>query len=558
MQKIQAQKTFSRGIAMGPIHRLERQELAPLNTPAFRGVEAEGLAYEQAVAELTAQLADVAADNEIFAGHLAIAGDPMLAEAVKSKIESEMSAAEAVDSAIEELAAIFAAMDDPYLREREADVRDVGQRLSGILRGHDDSHLYQIDEPSVIIARDLLPSDTARLPREKVLGFLTELGGVTSHVAIISKSLGIPALVGVTGLMEASAEAKAVAFDAATGEIVIDPDEQEQERFRERQEAFAMQEAAYREAAEKPAITLDGRSLKVYANLGSGADIAAAAEFRPDGIGLFRTEFLFMDGQDWPSEEKQYSVYKEALESVEGREMILRTLDIGGDKALPYYHFPEEENPFLGWRAIRFCLDRREIFKTQLKAALRAAVHGELKLMYPMLISLAEIREAKALLREAADELEATGMPYAIPPQGIMIETPAAVMMADELAREVDFFSIGTNDLTQYILACDRGNPKLSELYNPLDPAILRAIKQVIDAGHRAGIEVGMCGEFAGRSDVTEVLLGFGLDEFSMAAGDMALIKKRLQELSFQEAQKLAEQILELTTAAEVEARLKA
>ncbi|MDO5733583.1 MAG: phosphoenolpyruvate--protein phosphotransferase [Eubacteriales bacterium] len=558
MKELSAAKTFTRGIAIGPIFRLEKTDLKIEQSKA-EDPSREWKRFEQAVAKLADELLALAEENPIFAGHLAIANDPMLADQVKGKIEQGASAEQATHDAVKEIREVFAAMEDEYLREREDDVRDIGERLILTLQGKSGNPFEDLKEPSIILAQDLLPSDTAKLPLQLVLGFITAAGGVTSHVAIMSKSLGVPALVGVSEILEASKDAKTLAFNAASGEILIDPDAATEERYRQLREDFLAAEEELKSAAAKPALTTDGKLLKVYANLGSLADLDLALPFKPEGVGLFRSEFLFMNSANWPSEDEQFEVYKSAITALNGGELILRTLDIGGDKALPYYSFPVEENPFLGWRAIRFCLDREEMFKTQLKAALRASAFGDLKIMYPMIVSPGEFRRAKALCEAAQAELKAAGIDFdPETPQGIMVETPAAVLMAEELAQEVDFFSIGTNDLTQYVLACDRGNNKLAELYNPLNPAVLRAIYKTIKAANEAGIEVGMCGEFAGRPEVTELLLGFGLDEFSMSAGDMAVIKNRLQQLNYAEAKAFALEVLRLSTIEEVEAALKA
>ncbi len=549
MKQIQAPKTFTRGLAFGPVFLLQKQAFVPSEEPS-QGVAEEQARYDEALGKVATDLMLLAEDNPIFMGHFAISQDPMLQDAVKRNLNLGKNAEQAVATATDELREMFRSLDDAYLKEREDDVRDIGERILAALQGRSIDPFAALDEPSVIVARDLLPSDTAKLPRDLVLGFITEEGGVTSHVAIMSKSLGLPALVGVPGILDAAKAAEVLAFDAATGEIIFDPDAEVAKAFEAKQQAFEEQEKRLAEAAKKPATTEDGRTVKVYANLGSLDDLELAQPYEPDGVGLFRSEFLFMNSNNWPGEDEQYSVYKKALQGLDGGELILRTLDIGGDKDLPYYDFPAEENPFLGWRAVRFCLARTDIFKTQLRAALRASAHGELRIMYPMIVSVAEVNKCKALLEECKEELKAEGKDFNPDvPQGIMVETPAAFIMGEELAKEVDFFSIGTNDLTQYVLAADRGNAALKDLYDTLNPAVLRAIKMTIDRGHSAGIEVGMCGEFAGRADVTELLLGMGLDEFSMAAPDMALIKDNVQHLNYEEAKKFADEILQLDSA---------
>jgi phosphotransferase system enzyme I (PtsI) len=404
----------------------------------------------------------------------------------------------------------------------------------------------------VIVAEDLAPSDTANLSLELVKGFITEKGGITSHVSIMARSLGIPALVGVSGILQTVKPGMLIAMNAQSGQVILDPDEATQALFAEKQKAFEIRMKQLEETSTLPAVTTDGHKVKVYANVGSVQDIRNALPYHVNGIGLFRSEFLFMESNHFPTEEEQFSTYKEAILTL-GHEIIVRTLDIGGDKGLSYFEFPVEENPFLGYRAIRLCLDRTDVFKTQLRAILRASQFGPLRIMIPMIISVEELEAAKAIIQTCKDELTAEGLAFDEKIQvGIMIETPAAVLMAPDLASRCDFFSIGTNDLTQYILAVDRGNQRISHLYDSCNPAVLRAVKQVIDAGHAAGIEVGMCGEFASDLTVTEFLLGLGLDEFSMAAGETPIVKEKIRTLSYAESQKKTRKIIAASSTAQV------
>ena len=496
--------------------------------------------------------------DEIFAAHLELVQDPSIAEEVAAAITDEGKNAEwAVEDVIASYAALFDQMEDEYMRARGADICDIGKRLLLKLKGLDDNRLSGIRQSCIIIAKDLTPSDTANMDLTLVSGFITEEGGVTSHVAIMAKSMGIPALVGVSGILEAVQDGDFIAMDATSGEIVVSPDAQTLTRYRTALEQQAQYQALLKTAVGLPAQTKDGREVALYANVGGLVDIDRALECGAMGVGLFRTEFLYMENTHFPTEEEQYAVYAEAARRMGERELIVRTLDIGGDKQLPYFTFDAEENPFLGYRAIRLCLGDHAMFKTQLRALLRAAACGNLRIMYPMMVCMEELNEAQALLAECKAELRAEGATFNENVKvGMMIETPASVLMADRFARHVDFFSIGTNDLTQYVLATDRGNRKLSYLYDTFRPAVLRAIQTTISAGHAAGIPVGMCGEFAGDPKAFPLLLGMGLDEFSVSAARIPELKLRLQSLTAADAQQLAQKALACDTTAEVMARL--
>lgn len=472
---------------------------------------------------------------------------------VLTKIKDEKQNVElAVENAIAELSAMMAEIDDAYMQERAVDIKDVGARLMSALQGKEFAGLDHIQKEVIIIADDLTPSDTSSMNFDYVKGFITEKGGVTSHVSIIARSLGLPALVGAGTILDNVETGDQILFDATSGDIYINPDQQTRDNLLEKSKADAELKAQIEAKIDLPVITEDGKTLKVYANVGSAEEIKQAIKYKIDGVGLFRTEFLFMDNTDFPSEDEQFYAYKDAVEALNG-ELIIRTLDIGGDKALPYFEFDYEENPFLGWRAVRMCLDKSDIFKTQLKALLRAALYGSIKIMIPMIISVNEVNQVKELVSECKAELKEAGVGYADNvPIGIMIETPAAVMMADALAEIVDFFSIGTNDLTQYILAVDRGNKRIGHLYDTYNPAVLRAINQVIKAANNAGIEVGMCGEFASDANITEVLLGFGMDEYSMAVSETPIIKEKIRNLNYEKAQELANKVLACSTTEEV------
>jgi len=386
-----------------------------------------------------------------------------------------------------------------------------------------------------------------------VLGFLTEIGGVTSHVSIIAKNMGIPCLVGIEGLMSAVETGDTIVMDASAGDIFINPEAECIAKYEVLQKAFIEEQERLESLSTLPCVTTDGKEFELCANVGNIEEIQQAITRQIDGVGLFRSEFLYMESKHFPTEEEQFEVYKEAVTLLDGKEMTIRTLDIGGDKGLDYFEFPQEENPFLGYRAIRICLDKVEIFKTQLRALLRASVYGNLRIMFPMMISVSELRKAKDILEECKAELQAENLSYKDSVEiGIMIETPASVLLAEDFAKYVDFFSIGTNDLTQYMLAVDRGNLEVASLYNSYEPAVLRAINTAIQAGHKHDVKVGMCGEFASDEDAAIMLLGMGLDEFSMSAAEVARVKYKLRNVSYESAKECANKVLAMETLEEV------
>ncbi len=554
MIQIKAARTFTHGIAEGKAYILRKKEL--IAADHFLGdeeVESELNRFSEAIEKVTESLTELAEQSEIFAGHLSIANDFALHEAVQEKIsDQKMNAEMATDQTIGEFKAMMEAIDDEYMRERASDIGDVGRRFMLALKNETSGELTDIHEPVIIVAEDLTPTDTSVMDFQYVKGFITAKGGVTSHVSIIARSLGIPALVGVDEILEVVSEDDFILFDAGSGEIWLNPDADLREAMMEKAREEAREAEEIQAKSALPATSVDGRTVKVYANIGSVQDAKNAMEFKIDGVGLFRSEFLFMDNTDFPTEEEQFNAYKEAVEII-GNEVIIRTLDIGGDKDLSYFKFEKEENPFLGWRAIRMCLSEKKMFKTQLRALFRAAHYGPIKIMIPMVISVEEVEEVRAIGEECKAELRAEGLPFnENTPIGIMVETPAAVLCADALAKHVDFFSIGTNDLTQYVLAVDRGNKKIEDLYNTFHPAVMRAIAQVIKAGNEAGIEVGMCGEFASNEHATEVLLGMGLDEYSMAASETARVKERIRGLDFAQAKEKAARVLQCARVSEV------
>ncbi|MGL5728057.1 MAG: phosphoenolpyruvate-protein phosphotransferase PtsI, partial [Plesiomonas sp.] len=444
-------------------------------------------------------------------------------------------------------------LDDEYLKERAADVRDIGKRLLKNVLGMNIVDLSAISEEVILVANDLTPSETAQLNLDKVRGFVTEIGGRTSHTSIMARSLELPAIVGTNNVTQQVKSGDFVVLDAISNAVHINPTAAQIEQLKEIQARFANEKAELAKLKDLPAMTLDGHQIEVCGNIGTVRDVDGVERNGGEGVGLYRTEFLFMDRDALPTEDEQFAAYKAVAQAMGDQAVIVRTMDIGGDKDLPYLNLPKEMNPFLGWRAIRICLDRKEILRAQLRAILRASAFGKLRIMFPMIISVEEVRTLRAELDELKLALKAEGHAFDENIEvGVMVETPAAAAIAHHLAKEVDFFSIGTNDLTQYTLAVDRGNELISHLYNPMTPAVLTLIKQVIDASHKEGKWTGMCGELAGDERAAVLLLGMGLDEFSMSAISIPRIKKVIRNVNFEDAKTLAEQALAQPTAADI------
>ncbi|MDG2915167.1 phosphoenolpyruvate-protein phosphotransferase PtsI [Bisgaard Taxon 10/6] len=491
----------------------------------------------------------------IFEGHLMILEDEELEEEIIDYLRShKVSAASAASKIIDQQVAMLSEIDDEYLKERAGDIRDIGNRLLKNILGMHIVDLGEINEEAILVAYDLTPSETAQLNLDKVLGFITDIGGRTSHTSIMARSLELPAIVGTNNVTEKVNTGDFLILDAVNNAVYVNPTQEQIDSLKEQQAQLAAEKAELAKLKDLPALTLDGHQVDVVANIGTIRDCEGADRNGAEGVGLYRTEFLFMDRDSLPSEEEQFAAYKEVVEAMNGRLVVLRTMDIGGDKELPYLNLPKEMNPFLGWRAVRIALDRREILHAQLRAVLRASAFGKLAVMFPMIISVEEIRELKTVIEVLKQELRNEGKAFDENIQvGVMVETPSAAVNAKFLAKEVDFFSIGTNDLTQYTLAVDRGNELISHLYNPMSPSVLNLIKQVIDASHAEGKWTGMCGELAGDERATLLLLGMGLDEFSMSAISVPRIKKLIRNVNFADARILAEKALQVPTAAEIE-----
>ena len=491
----------------------------------------------------------------IFEGHLMILEDEELEEEILDYLRSnKVNAAVAASKIIDQQVTMLSEIDDEYLKERAGDIRDIGNRLIKNILGMYIVDLGDIQEESILVAYDLTPSETAQLNLEKVLGVVTDIGGRTSHTSIMARSLELPAIVGTNNVTELVNTGDYLILDAINNQVYINPTPSQINELKTLEAKIFEEKAELAKLKDLPAITLDGHKVDVVANIGTIRDCEGADRNGAEGIGLYRTEFLFMDREQLPTEEEQFIAYKEVVEAMNGRLTVLRTMDIGGDKELPYLDLPKEMNPFLGWRAIRIALDRREILNAQLRAVLRASAFGKLAVMFPMIISVEEVRELKTVIETLKAELRAEGKAFDENIQvGVMVETPSAAVNARFLAKEVDFFSIGTNDLTQYTLAVDRGNELISHLYNSMQPSVLGLIKQVIDASHAEGKWTGMCGELAGDERATLLLLGMGLDEFSMSAISVPRIKKLIRNVNFQDAKALANAALQKPTASEIE-----
>lgn len=482
----------------------------------------------------------------IFEGHIMLLEDEELEQEIIALIKDEHASADAAAySVIEGQAKALEELDDEYLKERAADVRDIGKRLLKNILGLNIVDLSAIQDEVILVATDLTPSETAQLNLDKVLGFITDIGGRTSHTSIMARSLELPAIVGTSNVTKQVKNDDYLILDAVNNKVYLNPTADVIEQLKAVKNQYITEKNELAKLKDLPAITLDGHQVEVVANIGTVRDIAGAERNGAEGVGLYRTEFLFMDRDSLPTEEEQFQAYKAVAEAMGSQAVIVRTMDIGGDKDLPYMNLPKEENPFLGWRAIRIAMDRKEILHAQLRAILRASAFGKLRIMFPMIISVEEVRELKAELELLKSQLREENKAFDETIEvGVMVETPAAAVIARHLAKEVDFFSIGTNDLTQYTLAVDRGNELISHLYNPMSPSVLGLIKQVIDASHAEGKWTGMCGELAGDERATLLLLGMGLDEFSMSAISIPRIKKIIRNTNFEDVKVLAEQAL--------------
>lgn len=542
---IEPDLTFEKKSIQNPTVEIERFETALLDSQKeiekIRLIAAESLGEEEA---------------QVFDAHAMILSDPDMTDQVKEMIQSQKTNAEtAYQEVTETFIHLFESMEDnPYMQERAADIQDVRKRVLANLLGVTLPSPATIDEEVVVVAHDLTPSDTAQLNKKYVKAFVTNIGGRTSHSAIMARSLEIPAIVGTGNISEEAKPGDFLIVDGIEGEVLVNPSEEKVQEYEKKAKDFAQLKLEWNKLKNEPSVTADGKQFELAGNIGTPRDVKGVLENGGEAVGLYRTEFLYMDSSELPSEEEQFEAYKSVLEDMDGRAVVVRTMDIGGDKELPYLELPEEMNPFLGYRAIRISLDQDDIFRTQLRALLRASVYGKLRIMFPMIATLQEFRDAKAIFEEEKEKLAAEGIGISDDIElGIMVEIPATAVLADQFAKEVDFFSIGTNDLIQYTMAADRMNEDVSYLYQPYNPAILRLIKNVIDASHAEGKWTGMCGEMAGDQIAVPLLVGMGLDEFSMSATSILQTRSLMKTLDSNKMKELVDQaITECSTVDEV------
>ncbi|AYX89511.1 phosphoenolpyruvate--protein phosphotransferase [Staphylococcus cohnii] len=553
----------SDGVAIAKAYLLVEPDLS-YDSEKIQDVDAEIAKFQNAIDTSKVELTKIRNNAEknlgadkaaIFDAHLLVLDDPELIQPIEDKIKNEqVNAPTALSDVTGQFITIFEAMDNEYMKERAADIRDVSKRVLAHILGVELPNPSMIEESVVIIGNDLTPSDTAQLNKEFVQGFVTNIGGRTSHSAIMSRSLEIAAVVGTKSITQEVKQGDMIIVDGLTGEVIIDPTEDEVIAYQNKRERFFEDKKELQKLRDEETTTVDGVHAELAANIGTPNDLKGVIENGAEGVGLYRTEFLYMGRDEMPTEDEQFEAYKKVLETMEDKRVVVRTLDIGGDKELPYLNLPEEMNPFLGYRAIRLCLDQPEIFRPQLRALLRASVYGKLNIMFPMVATIKEFRDAKALLLEEKENLTNEGIEVSDDIEvGIMVEIPSTAALADVFAKEVDFFSIGTNDLIQYTMAADRMSERVSYLYQPYNPAILRLVQQVINASHKEGKWTGMCGEMAGDETAIPLLLGLGLDEFSMSATSILKARRQIKGLSKNEMEELAQKAINCATSEEVQ-----
>ncbi|HFQ2414679.1 TPA: phosphoenolpyruvate--protein phosphotransferase [Staphylococcus aureus] len=553
----------SDGVAIAKAYLLVEPDLTFDKNEKVTDVEGEVAKFNSAIEASKVELTKIRNNAEvqlgadkaaIFDAHLLVLDDPELIQPIQDKIKNEnANAATALTDVTTQFVTIFESMDNEYMKERAADIRDVSKRVLSHILGVELPNPSMIDESVVIVGNDLTPSDTAQLNKEFVQGFATNIGGRTSHSAIMSRSLEIPAIVGTKSITQEVKQGDMIIVDGLNGDVIVNPTEDELIAYQDKRERYFADKKELQKLRDADTVTVDGVHAELAANIGTPNDLPGVIENGAQGIGLYRTEFLYMGRDQMPTEEEQFEAYKEVLEAIDGKRVVVRTLDIGGDKELSYLNLPEEMNPFLGYRAIRLCLAQQDIFRPQLRALLRASVYGKLNIMFPMVATINEFREAKAILLEEKENLKNEGHDISDDIElGIMVEIPATAALADVFAKEVDFFSIGTNDLIQYTLAADRMSERVSYLYQPYNPSILRLVKQVIEASHKEGKWTGMCGEMAGDETAIPLLLGLGLDEFSMSATSILKARRQINGLSKNEMTELANRAVDCATQEEV------
>lgn len=551
----------SKGVALAKVLKIEEKEIK-VSEKSSRSIEDEINLFNEAVKNVEEkikkgkQMAKDPEHAEIFEAHLNFLNDPFTTERIIDMINQGYSSIYSVSTVYEENEQIFLSMDDEYMRERAADIRDIKSKLLYSLSGITEHDLSSISEEVVIVANDLTPSQTVQLNKEFVKGFATNIGGPTSHTAIMARSLGIPSVVGTNNILEQVQDGDWIAINGEKGYVIINPNSAEKAEIIKQQKLYQEYLLKLKLFRGKESVTKDGHKVELAANIGSPNDLQSIIDNDAEAVGLFRSEFLYMDNVDWPSEDEQFEAYKKVVSGMNGKRVVIRTLDIGGDKTLKYFKFPEEMNPFLGYRAIRFCLQNEKIFKTQLRALIRASYYGKVAIMIPMITNVKEFLDAKKIFEETYYELsEETSeiAPLSEIEFGLMMETPAAAILSDKFCKYADFVSIGTNDLIQYSMAADRMNESISYLYQPLNPSIIRLIKHVIDGAHKNGKWAGMCGEMAGDRRALPILVGLGLDEFSMSASNILNTREMLSNLSLQKCKEIADKVLEMDTDEEVQ-----
>ncbi|AWX70293.1 phosphoenolpyruvate--protein phosphotransferase [Mycoplasmopsis anatis] len=551
----------SKGVALAKVLKIEEKEIK-VSEKSSRSIEDEIKLFNEAIKNVEEkikkgkQMAKDPEHAEIFEAHLNFLNDPFTTERIIDMINQGYSSIYSVSKVYEENEQIFLSMDDEYMRERAADIRDIKSKLLYSLSGITEHDLSSISEEVVIVANDLTPSQTVQLNKEFVKGFVTNIGGPTSHTAIMARSLGIPSVVGTNNILEQVQDGDWIAINGEKGYVIINPNSTEKVEIAKQQKLYQEYLLKLKLFRGKESVTKDGHKVELAANIGSPNDLQSIIDNDAEAVGLFRSEFLYMDNVDWPSEDEQFEAYKKVVSGMNGKRVVIRTLDIGGDKTLKYFKFPEEMNPFLGYRAIRFCLQNEKIFKTQLRALIRASYYGKVAIMIPMITNVKEFLDAKKIFEETYYELsEETSeiAPLSEIEFGLMMETPAAAILSDKFCKYADFVSIGTNDLIQYSMAADRMNESISYLYQPLNPSIIRLIKHVIDGAHKNGKWAGMCGEMAGDRRALPILVGLGLDEFSMSASNILNTREMLSNLSLQKCKEIANKVLEMDTDEEVQ-----
>lgn len=556
----------SEGIGIGRVVIIEEHE-AVIEDKTITDVDAEIQRVQSAIEKfvnVTTEMADKmeatvgAKDADILRGHIMLLRDPTIEEQIVALIRSEKVTAEkALDQVLEQTAELFAQIPDELLQQRATDFRDIKTRIVKILLGIEELDISAVPAGTVLVAKDLTPSMTAGIVPENIAGVLTEVGGRTSHSAILARAMEIPAVLSIEGICSQVKNGDMVVLDGTRGEAIVNPDEAAVSEYEKKLEEYKKDKELLKKYTGKPTVSKDGTKVELVCNIGKPEDAKKVVECDGEGIGLFRTEFLFMDRDSLPTEEEQFEAYKSVAETLAGKPVIIRTLDIGGDKEIPYLGLEKEDNPFLGFRAIRFCLQRKDIYETQLKALVRASAFGKIKVMVPLVTGVDELRQVKAMIADIMKEYDAAGVAYNKDLEvGVMMETPAACLMADALAKEAAFFSIGTNDLTGYTMAVDRGNAKVAYLYSAYNPAVLRAIKRIIECGKKEGIMVGMCGEAAADEKLIPLLLAFGLDEFSVSATSVLRTRKTISECDIKECRELADRVMKCVTEEEVFAQL--